>query len=673
MALLKDSTLAPTRQARCAATPLTCRQSASIQSSSKHTSGQKSVPGVSLAHCRRTWQHWSRPVRLGSSPSHTSQEGGWNAVQVIQQLGKGTQLAKLYLHNAYRMVPVHSDDHCLLGVRRGEEVFVDTALPFGLRSAPKIFSALSDALAWTLQSKGVTHQLHYLDDFLLMGPPDSSTCAQALKATLDTCQELGVPVAAHKTEGPSCQLTFLGIQINTISMELSLPPDKLSRISATVGEWKSRKVATKKQLQSLIGTLSHAATVIIPGRVFLRRMIDTMVIPKWQHHHVRLNKEFQSDIQWWACFLPGWNGKSILPPAQISHTCWSDASGSWGCGALSHNASWFQLQWPEHWKQHHIAAKELVPIVIAVAIWGQEWSSSTVRAFSDNMEVVCALTSGRARDPLLMHLLRCLHFFCAHYGVVIQARHIVGVQNTAADALSRDKRDVFLSCVPQASDLPAHIPQALRDMLLVSQPDWTSRDQWAGAAVADKDFIMLWAACCMGFFGFMRAGEFAAAQVSEFDPAVSLCPGDIAVDSHQNPTVVQVRLKQNKTDPFRRGVSIFLGRTWADLCPVTAVLAYVAVRPAVNGPFFVFKDGSFLTRDRLVSAIRRALTAAGMDTAGFSGHSFRIGAATTAALVGLEDSTIQMLGRWESAAYQRYLRTPREALAAISARLVSQQ
>ena len=161
--------------------------------------------------------------------------------------------------------------------------------------------------------------------------------------------------------------------------------------------------------------------------------------------------------------------------------------------------------------------------------------------------------------------------------------------------------------------------------------------------------------------------------MSEFDPAASLCLGDIAVDSHQNPTVVQVRLKQSKTDPFHRGVSIFLGRTWSDLCQETTILAYVAVRPAVNGPFFVFKNDTFLTRDRLVSAIRRALTAAGIDTTGFSGHSFRIGAATTAALVGLEDSTIQMLGRWESAAYQRYLRTPRESLVAISARLVTQQ
>ena len=128
------------------------------------------------------------------------------------------------------------------------------------------------------------------------------------------------PVAAHKTEGPSYQLTFLGIQIDTSRMELSLPPDKLSRIAATVCEWRGKKAATRRQLQSLIGTLSHAATVVIPGWAFLRRMIDTMKIPRCQHHHVRLNQDFQSDLQWWACFLPGWNGRSILPTPQVAHT-----------------------------------------------------------------------------------------------------------------------------------------------------------------------------------------------------------------------------------------------------------------------------------------------------------------------------------------------------------------
>ena len=147
-----------------------------------------------------------------------------------------------------------------------------------------------------------------------------------------------MPVAAHKTEGPSSSLTFLGICVNTVSMELSLPPDKLARImtAQAVLEWRDRKVATKKQLQSLIGTLSHAASVVVPGRTFLRRMIETMSIPKRQHHHVRLNRDFQSDIQWWATFLPGWNGKSIHPPQQPAHAFWSDASGSWGSGAVSH-------------------------------------------------------------------------------------------------------------------------------------------------------------------------------------------------------------------------------------------------------------------------------------------------------------------------------------------------
>ena len=333
-----------------------------------------------------------------------------DAAKLIRCLGVGTLLAKVDLQHAYRIVPVHSDDHHLLGLRWGDNVYIDTALPFGLRAAPKIFSALSDALAWILHSKGVIHQLHYLDDFLLLGPPDDPACRLALQCTLHVCQELGVPIAMHKTEGPSCQLTFLGIHIDTIKMELSLPPDKVTRITAMVLQWREKRVAIKRDIQSLIGTLSHAATVVPPGRTFLRRMIETMKIPVFQHHHVRLNREFQSDIHWWACFLPQWNGKSILPKAHASHSFTSDASGSWGCGAVSDSASWFQVEWPSSWQHRHIAVKEMVPVVIAIAIWGKLWQSSTVQVFSDNMSVVCALTGGVARDPLLMHLLRCLHF-----------------------------------------------------------------------------------------------------------------------------------------------------------------------------------------------------------------------------------------------------------------------
>ena len=194
---------------------------------------------------------------------------------------------------------------------------------------------------------------------------------------------------------------------------------------------------------------------------------------------------------------------------------------------------------------------------------------------------------------------------------------------------------------------------------------------WSPLAVSDPDYIMLWAACCLGFFGFMRAGEFTATSVGDFDPSTSLCISDMSVDDRENPSMVCVVLRQSKTDPFRKGISIYLGRTYADLCPVAAILAYIAVRPSITGPLFVFKDGSHLTREKLVCCVRQALSAAGMDTMGYSGHSFRIGAATTAALRGVEDSVIKMLGRWESSAYQRYLRTPRKSLAAPSARLIA--
>lgn len=184
---------------------------------------------------------------------------------------------------------------------------------------------------------------------------------------------------------------------------------------------------------------------------------------------------------------------------------------------------------------------------------------------------------------------------------------------------------------------------------------------------------MLWAAFTLGFFGFLRAGEFTVPSDTSFDPHSHLTPLDIAVDNHEAPTLIRVRIKQSKTDPFRQGVHIFLGRTNNQLCPVAAMLSYLTSRGTSPGPLFKFDDGSPLTRARLVDHLREALSRAGIDQSCYSGHSFRIGAATTAAARGVEDSLIKTLGRWESSAYQLYIRTPRAQLAAITRTLSSSQ
>jgi len=80
-----------------------------------------------------------------------------DAVRQILELGPGAMLAKLDIQNAYRIATVHPADRWLLGMSWNGQTYIDTVLPFGLRSAPIIFTAIVDALQWVIESHGVQH------------------------------------------------------------------------------------------------------------------------------------------------------------------------------------------------------------------------------------------------------------------------------------------------------------------------------------------------------------------------------------------------------------------------------------------------------------------------------------------------------------------------------------
>ena len=191
------------------------------------------------------------------------------------------------------------------------------------------------------------------------------------------------------------------------------------------------------------------------------------------------------------------------------------------------------------------------------------------------------------------------------------------------------------------------------------------RHHWSPRA-SDFDVVMLWRACCLGFFAFLRADEFTVPSRAAYDLSVYLSVEDVAIDSRAAPSIIRLRLKQSKTDPFQQDVDIHLGKTESDLCPVTAVLAYLAIRRSAPAPPFLFRDCATLSRGRLISKVRGALAASSHDPSRYSGHSFRIGAAAAAASRSLEDSTIQTLGIWRSDAYKRYLKLDKNTLAGFS-------
>ncbi len=315
---------------------------------------------------------------------------------------------------------------------------------------------------------------HYLDDFALVGPPGSGICKRDLLVLKRVCRELGVPLAAEKEEGPSTRLTLLGITIDTVQGSLSLPEEKLSSLQQSLAEWESKKVCNKRELESLIGTLQHAATVIRPGRTFLRRAIALLNGVKYRHHHIRLNVEFRSDIAWWRVLASHWNGTSVfIDGSRDSTTFTSDSSGNWGCGAW-HGNKWFQLEWDHRAAKLHIAAKELIPIIIGAVIWGQEWQGKNVKVWCDNTAVVACLKTRYSKDSTLMQLLRCLFFVEAFLQFRLRAFHIAGANNELADALSRNEMGIFHHLNSDADPYPSPIPSSLLQLLLDTSLDWTS-------------------------------------------------------------------------------------------------------------------------------------------------------------------------------------------------------
>ena len=300
-----------------------------------------------------------------------------DAIRILQSLGRGAFMAKTDLKSAFRLIPIHPDDWNLLGIYWQSQYYVDMYLPFGLRSAPFLFNQLSDGLQWILKNNyGIQHVIHILDDFFI-AERNKLDCLTSFSTLLRVFMSLKAPVVASKTIGPSREIEFMGIILDSVRMEARLPQDKLIRINQLLNSFQNRRSVRLAELQSLIGTLQFTCKVVVPGRTFLQRAINlTRGVPS-RFHHIRLNKEFFKDLAMWKIFLSKWNGRSFFlestpTPAQ-NLELYTDAAGSIGFGGYF-QGRWFQGHWPPNMQLNQqqgisIEWQELFPIVVACAIW----------------------------------------------------------------------------------------------------------------------------------------------------------------------------------------------------------------------------------------------------------------------------------------------------------------
>ena len=383
----------------------------------------------------------------------------------IMRLGRGSLMAKFDVQNAYRIVPVHTEGRPLLGMKWRGAFYADMVLPFGVRSAPYIFTCIADLVEWVAkQNYDVTFLMHYLDDFHTLGPPGSSVCQHNLDRSIDCFSKLGIPLHPDKLEGPSTCLTILGIELDSLNLQARLPQDKFDRMSALLEDWSQKRWCKRKELESLIGHLQHACKVVPQGRSFLRRMINLLCAFRRDDHPIRLNQEFFLDLAWWQEFFQSWNGCSFfqypqcapLPDFEVS----SDASGALGYGAVF-QGHWFSGAWLPAQVSQSIEYKELFPIIVAAYLWGPQWVSQRVNFLSDNRSVVDILRSGASRAPTIMSLVRYLSLLAARHSFSFTASPVRGKSNPIADALSRFQFQRFRRLAPHADSLPTQIPQQL--------------------------------------------------------------------------------------------------------------------------------------------------------------------------------------------------------------------
>lgn len=390
------------------------------------------------------------------------------AVLMIQKLGQGALLAKSDLKSAFRLLPIYPGDFDLLGIKHNGKYYYDKCLPFGSKLSCALFNKFSSFLHWLLAKKsGNYHIIHYLDDFLFGGKSQDNTCRHTLQVFHQVCDQLGVPISPDKTVDPTTCLVFLGIEFDTISMQMRLPQVKLVELREKIQFCISAKKITLRELQSLIGSLNFACQVVASGRAFIRRLVDATVGIRKQSFKIRVSTVIRLDLEVWLQFLHNYNGITLFPHrlwcANESINLYTDSAGGESGGfGIFFDGKWAFGRWPHHWaalgRLRDLTFLEMFPVVTALTTWGPSLANRRILFHIDNQAVVHIINKQTSKSPEVMVLVRRFVLLTLNFNIIFRAEYIHTKSNAIADSISRCQWERFRTLAPQADPKPTPLP-----------------------------------------------------------------------------------------------------------------------------------------------------------------------------------------------------------------------
>lgn len=390
------------------------------------------------------------------------------ALELITTMGKRTQLAKMDVKSAFRLLIIHPGDFDLLGFKFEGKYYIDKCLPMGCAMSCCLFEKFATFLQWELERRtGLDTVFHYLDDFLFLGHAGSDECTRLMEGFTDLSDHIGLPLAHDKTVGPATKIVFLGLEIDTDDMVVRIPPDKVDQLKSLLNFAMVKRSLRLKEIQSLVGSLNFFSKGVPNARAFNRRFYDATSGIKKSHHHIKITEDLKQDIRMWLYFLENFNGVRLIHDKEwISNhniNLYTDSSGnsSLGCGAYC-NGSWCFWQWPTDWEEEtfkEMSFLELVPILLSISLWGQKlFKNKKIIMHTDNQALVSIINKQTSKSKRVMMLVRKMVLLLLENNIMFKAQHIYGKVNNIADALSRKQFQKFRTLAPNADQDPEPIP-----------------------------------------------------------------------------------------------------------------------------------------------------------------------------------------------------------------------
>ena len=394
--------------------------------------------------------------------------------KIVRRKGRGCKIFKRDLAKAYKQFFYCPGDIHLLGFIIDDKLYFDVTLCMGAASSA-LFCQKSTNMVTHIFQRWSFDNVNYLDD---LGGADTPRWAEHAFMVLEhVLQEIGFTESPEKAVAPVEVVTFLGIQFNTRDMTLTLTKDRLHELMKLLDEWITKKRASLRDLQSLLGKLSFAANTVRAGRIFVLRLIKAISSYPKNKNRADIPPFVLGDIKWWKYYMARFDGVSLIPDyawKSPKSTFATDACLT-GCGGYSGTCC-FRTEFPEFIKDDvntYINELETLTIILAVKLWREDIRNHNVLIYCDNQVSVDIINTGKAKNSFAQECLRELCYVTATENAVVKVVFREGVRNEKADKLSRSHTSV--SARKRADEL---IKEQGWQETIVDPDVWEFQNEW---------------------------------------------------------------------------------------------------------------------------------------------------------------------------------------------------